>query len=678
MSTSFKGLTITVGADTKQFNKEMKKVDGSIRGTNRQVSELQKGLELNFDAGRFAEAQKLAQKAIQETEMKAQALRGQLKHLEDTGADTQSAQYKKLQTELIKTENQAVLLKDKLEQIKNMKIEALAKQFEKVGAGFTKAGQALAPFSAAAAGTLVGLGAIGKSTIKTADDLKTFADRVNLSAEELQKWQYIAMQTDVSNDELQMGLTKAQGAFASLAKGDVDVVSKALMELGFSAEEASKGMGANFDELVNNLSSIEDPLIQAAYANEIFGERMGSKLIPMLKAGGDGLAQLAQEFESFGTLTNEQIESLADFDNIMNDISYSFKTIKDQVGAALLPVMQSLADFLNSRVIPAVRSLADWFNNLTIGQKNALLGTLAFVAALAPALIIIGKLTTGIGGVVKAVGGLSKALTLLSAHPIIAIIGLIAVLIGVLYTQNEQFRESINGLISTIGSALMPILQTVGALFKRLLDAVMPLLDIMAQAFVPIIDTLAEALAPLIEMLGGLLMPILSIMMPIIENQIGLFIKIAEVIMKLLVPVIKFLGDILTSVFEAIPGIINNILKFIEKVVNSVIDFINGLIRQINKLGNVLGFTIGELDRVHLEANFGNSKTPETKTQIEETPSASDAISTSPTTTAPSYVTNNDYSNKDVVINVTVENFAERVDVDDLARQVNLKLAESL
>ena len=678
MSTSFKGLTITVGADTKQFNKEMRKVDGSIRGTNRQVNELQKGLELEFDAGRFAEAQRLAQKAIQETEMKAEALRGQLKHLEDTGADTQSEQYKKLQTELVKTENSAVLLKNKLDEIKNMKIDKLAGQFEQVGSGITKAGQALTPFSVAAAGTLAGLGAMFKNTKDTAATLDDMRQEVNLSAEALQKWQYIAAQQGLDQTTLQNSLIKTQQAFSKLVVDGTGPGAEALMALGFTAEEAAKGMDVNFEVMIGRLAGVADATQQAYLANEIFGNRMGAKIIPMLNGGAEGLRQLTEEFESLGYMTDEQITALAEFDDELLRIKTALGAIKDQVSVALIPVMESLATFMSTKIVPAVRSLADWFNNLTLGQKNALLGTLAFVAALAPALIIIGKLTTGIGGVVKAVGGLSKALTLLSAHPIIAIIGLIAVLIGVLYTQNEQFRESINGLISTIGSALMPILQTVGALFKRLLDAVMPLLDIMAQAFVPIIDTLAESLAPLIEMLGELLLPILSIMMPIIENQIGLFIKIAEVIMKLLVPVIKFLGEILTSVFEAIPGIINNILKFIEKVVNSVIDFINGLIRQINKLGNVLGFTIGELDRVHLEANFGNSKTPETKTQIEETPSASDAISTSPTTTAPSYVTNNDYSNKDVVINVTVENFAERVDVEDLARQVNLKLAESL
>jgi len=703
MSTAFKGLTITVGADTKQFNKEMKAVDRSIRDTNRQVTELQKGLELEFDAGRFSEAQRLAQKAIEQTEQKAQALKEQLRYLESTGADTNASSYQKLKTELVKAENQAVLLKNKLEEIKQMKLDKLAKQFEDVGGGITKAGQALAPFSAAAAGALAGLGAIGKSTIEYADNLKTFADRVNLSAEELQKWQYIAMQTDVTNEELQAGLVKAQGAFGSLAKGDIDVMSQALKDLGFSAEEAVQGMGPNFDELVQRLAAIEDPMLQAAYANEIFGERMGAKLIPMLKAGGEGLAELGAEFENFGTLTEEQINSLAEFDNVINKIKYSFKTIKDQIGIALLPVMQSLADFINAKVIPAVQKLTDWFTGLSDGQKNALVGTLAFVAALAPVLMVVGKLTTGIGSMIKAVGGLGKALTFLSAHPIIAVIGIIVALLVTLYSTNEQFRNSINNLVQTLGAALMPVLDTLGNLLTKLVTSLMPLLDMLAEALVPIIDTLATALVPIIELLAdalvpiidmlaealvpiidtlvAVLIPILKVLTPIFEKIIQIQAKMAQVMLSILGPAIKKLGSIFSAVFGAIPGIIEGVIKFVEKAVNRVIDFINGIIRQINKLSDIIGFTLQELNNVEFNMNIGATGIPdleEPTTESPTTPDTADTIAQTPTSQTPTYTTNNDYSNKDVVINVTVENYAENVDVDDLVRQVNLKLAESL
>lgn len=679
MSTAFKGLTITVGADTKQFNKEMKAVDRSIKDTNRQVNELQKGLELEFNAGRFSEAQRLAQKAISETELKAKALNDQLKYLDANGADKTASSYQKLQAELIKTENQAVILKRKLDEIKDMKVEALAKQFEKVGGGITKAGQALAPFSAAAAAALAGLAAIGKSTIEYADTLKTLADGVNLSAEELQKWQYIAMQTDVTNEDLQKGLIKTQGAFASLAKGDIDKTAQALLDLGFTADQAANGMEANFSELIKRLSEIEDPVLQAAYANELFGEKMATKIIPMLKSGGEALAALAAEYESFGALTNEQIDSLAEFDNVLNKLKYSFKVIKDQIGLALLPVMQALADFVSTKVVPAVQKLTDWFTSLSDGQRGALLGTLAFVAALAPALLIIGKITTGIGALIKSFNGISKALSVLSAHPIIAVVAVVVALLVLLYTKNEQFRDSINNLVSTLGTALMPILEALGSLFNTILTSLTPLLDIIAQLLIPVVDALSKALTPLISLLADILIPVFEVINPILEKAIGIITKIANVILKILVPVINKLGEVYASVFGAIPKIIQGILDFIERTVNATINFINGIIRQINKLGDVLGFTIKELDTVSLNATV--TKEDNTKGGASgdaTTPGATDVISSTPTTNVPTSVTNNDYSNKDVVINVTVENYAENVDIDDMIRQINLKLAESL
>lgn len=683
MSTSFKGLTITVGADTKQFNKEMRQVDRSIKETNKQVDELQKSLELEFDSGRFAEAQRLAQDAIQGTEAKAQALREQLKFMEEAGTEKTNANYQKLQTELLKTENQAVLLKKRLEEINNLKIEALANKFKSAGDAISKAGQALAPFSAAAAGALAGLGAIGKSAIKSADELKTMADRINLSAEELQKWQYIAMQTDVSNEELQAGLVKTQGAFGSLAKGDIDVASQALIDLGFTAEQASKGMAENFDELVKRLSGIQDPIIQAAYANEIFGERMGSKLIPMLKAGGDGLAALAAEFETFDTLTNEQIESLAEFDNVMNRIKFSLKAIKDQMGVALLPVMQTIADFITNKVLPAVKALSEWFGNLSDRQKNLIVGVLAAVAALAPMLMITGKITSGIGGLINSLGGLSKAFSLLAAHPIIAAIAAIAAILVYLYTTNEKFRESINNLVSTLGEALAPIMGKIGELFHTIFTAIGPLLQVLGNTLVPVIDLIAKLMKPIGDIMTGIIMRNLTVMLPIMKAMISVITVLANVLSSILIPVFEWLSKAFDNFIAFIPKAIESVLKFIERMVNDVLDFINAIIRNINKMGDVLGFTIKELDHVSINTDFtksmmGGSKAETSGGTATNPVTPSQVISSSPTANVPSLVTNNDYSNKDIVINVTVQNYADELDVDDIARQVNLKLAAQM
>lgn len=659
MAKTGSSIEVEILANTKKYDAETKRLVNDAKN-------LQKSLAINFDGKQYAETQRMMREAIDRTEKKAAVFRDELKKLENAG-QINTDDYNKLSSKMIKAEAEAVQLKQQLHEINQMKMDNLINGFKNVGDSFTKAGQALLPLSAAAAGILTGMAAIGKSTIESADNLKTFADRVNLSAEELQKWQYIAMQTDVTNEELQAGLVKAQGAFASLAKGDIDVMSQALMDLGFSAEDATKGMGANFDELVNKLASIEDPIIQAAYANEIFGERMGAKLIPMLKAGGEGLAELAKEYENFDTLTNDQIDSLADFDNVLNNLKFSFKTIKDQIGMALLPVMESLAEIVNTKIVPVVRSLAEWFGNLSDTQKNVMVGVLGMVAALAPVLLIAGKLTSGIGSMIGMVGKLSASFSGmgLALGPIAAIVGLFALL----YSSNENFRNSINSLVQTLGNALMPILSMLGDYVNMLLKAFMPLIDVIGNLLAQNINTLMKALTPLINIFTKVMIPVLGFIMKIMG-------EIVTFISDKLAKSFTFMSSLITGIFTGIKNFIYGVIQFVEDTVNKAIDIINGFIKGINKIGDVLGFTLSEIENVKIQLETG--KVPEPEVVANNTPSipVNQAINNTTQQVTNNAVTyNNDNSQKDITINVTVENYARDVDVDDMVRQINQKLA---
>jgi len=650
-----------------------KKYDAETNRLVRDAKNLQKSLAIEFDGKRYAEAQRMMREAIQRTEDKAKTFKEELKKLESAGKiDTK--EYDDLGSKLIKTEAEAVQLKQQLQEINQVKMDNLVNGFKNVGDTFTKAGQALLPFSAAAAGILTGMTAIGKSTIESADNLKTFADRVNLSAEELQKWQYIAMQTDVTNDELQAGLVKAQGAFASLAKGDIDVMSKALIELGFSSEEATKGMGVNFDELVNKLASIEDPIMQAAYVNEIFGERMGAKLIPMLKAGGEGLADLAKEYKNFDTLTNEQVDSLADFDNVLNNLKFSFKTIRDQIGMALLPVMESLAEVVNQRIVPVIKSLAEWFGNLSDSQKNVMVGVLGLVAALAPVLLITGKITSGIGSMIGMVGNLSTAFKGmgLALGPIAAI----AALFALLYSSNENFRESINSLVKTLGTALMPILNVVGNLLETVFKAIMPIVDILGNVLATRIQMLVTTFMPFISLLTDILVPVLNVVISVLDTLLGFIIG----------PIskgFKFMSDLYMSIFKGIQTFIQGIMDFIGSAVNKAIDWINQVIKNINKIGDVLGFTVSEIENVKIQLETG--KLPKSETTTTRTPSnpINQAISNNTTQQVVNNTSTitNDTSTKNVTIAagaIVIQNYAAEANLDDMVQQIQIRLAEEL
>ena len=705
-----KGVIITIGADTKQFEKGLKTMDREIKNTSKQTAALVESLKIKWDDKTFIEAQKSAQKALDDTNSKAKSLRDQMKYLEESGGSVDSEGYRKLQTQLTLTETSAIKLKKELQDLQNIKFENLANKFNTAGSSITKVGRSLAVFSAAAVGALAGTAALFNSTVKAAAQIDDLSQAVNLSAEQLQRWQYIANQLGVDNTTLQTSLAKTQGSFADLAQGASSTGSKALERLGFSASDANKGMGENFEQMIQRLSAIPDAAEQAYLANEIFGERLGSKVIPLLNGGAEGIAALTKEFEELGFMTNEQVASLAAYDDQWLAIKTAFTSIKNEISVSLLPLFQTLTDLIQQKLVPAVRSMAEWFAGLSDKTKENIAIMLTVVAALAPVILIIGKLTSVMGSLIGGIGGLSKALTFLTAHPIIAAIAAIVGIMVLLYTTNEKVRESINNIVSTIGTALAPILQMLGNLFNEIIQVIQPLITMIGDLLVPILDMIGPLITPLIELLQAALVPVMAIL----SNNIKVFMAILTPVIKLLqmvlVPVmsiiqksIGFITQLMQPLKNALMGLapvfnfifnlfqtglalvekgIQFVLKGIENVINSGIDMINHLIRAINSLGGWLGISLKELDYIRINIESGATTEPSATPQI-ETPAGtaqtaldgaySQGISNSYNTT-----TNNDYSDKEVIINVTVQNYAEQVDVDEMVRQINIKLAEAM
>lgn len=694
MSEVIRGVTVSIGADTSKFNKEIKSMDRSIDETTKQVGLLSKSLEFQWDASKFSQAQKLAQDAINQTETKVESLKQQLKYMESVGSvDTE--QYKKLQTELYRSENYVNTLKQKLQDLKDLRIEELAQKFEHVGAGITKAGQALTPFSAAAAAILASMAALGLSTVKTADEVGTLSEQLNISAEELQKWRYIAMQTDVSESDLQNGLIKLQSTLGQLATGETNKATDALMALGLSSSQAAKGMSGNFENIIMSLANMTDSTQQAALANEIFGQKLGAKIIPLLNNGSAGLNELVSEFEALGFISNEDVDALGEFDNVMNRIKYSLGQLKNDLGVALLPMMQTIAGVIQDKVVPAIRQLVEWFSNLSAKQQGLLMGTLGFVAALAPVLLIAGKLTSGIGSIVKAVGSLSQALSVIAAHPVIAIIGVVAALLAVLYNTNEQFKTSIDGLVSQLKTSLAPVFAQLMNVLQQLFAALMPLVTTLIDALMPAFNALIPVITMILNAITPLITIVATVLLTALTKVLEYIMPIIDVLVQVLGPVIEWIGQIFTDVFTAIPNLMKDVLQGIEDFVNGTIDLLNGLIDALNEVGDLLGAdNIATVEHVDFSKAIQAIDTVTPKVVVAPstaiTPSQVPSASTQGTvqgvvgsTTVPAVVNNNntvnnDYSEKNITINVTVENYAQEVDTDSLIEQINLKLAESM
>lgn len=431
MADKIKGLTVKIGADTTDFLRELKKVDKEINQTQKTATELEKSLQLDFNTNRFTQAQRQVQKALTETNEKAKAIREQLAYLERTGGiDTEG--YQKLQTELAKSETQALKLTEQLKQIDKLKFNNATKGIKDLSDNLGKAAKKTAILSATAVGAIAGIYKLGTSTASAGAELQDYSDRLGVSAEELQRWQYIAMQSGLETEQLTKSMSKARDAIGTALTGGSNTATTALQALLGDLSKLPQDTSQGFQVIINALANVKDSTLQAYYANEIFGEKLATNLIPLINQGAGTIAKFNNEFEQIGYLSNEQVQSLADFDDQMNIVNSRLALAKNELGIALLPLVEKFTEILTGVVVPAVKNLANWFDNLSEPMQNIITGGLMLLGVLSPMFLIMSKIVGVIPSMIKMFNALKSASwqTYLGIAAIGTALGLVFDLIG--------------------------------------------------------------------------------------------------------------------------------------------------------------------------------------------------------------------------------------------------------
>lgn len=389
-----KSITVKIGADTKDFLDGLKSIDREIKTTQKTANDLTKSLEYDYDETRAVQAMQQFQKAIELCEQKAEELRAKLKEMEAAGR-IDTTDYAKLQLELAKVTSQGAKATEQLEKLKNIKIEQLNQKLDKVGATVEKVGQKVSVLSAGAAGIIAGATAIGKSAAATGAEIDDLTQQFDVSAETIQRWNYLALQAGVDSTAFTRALIRARAAMADLSTGTSNAATQALDALGISARQFGSDEEM-FDGILKALSEVEDSTLQTAYANEIFGDRIATQLLPYINAGAEDLAKWNAEFEAMPSLTGEEASALAELDDTFNRLNTTMQYATAQLGEALAPIIERVVVFIEESLVPAIEGLANWFENLSPGMQDTILAILGIIAVAGPLLILIGKIVPGI------------------------------------------------------------------------------------------------------------------------------------------------------------------------------------------------------------------------------------------------------------------------------------------
>src|SRR5262249_22861764 len=102
------------------------------------------------------------------------------------------------------------------------------------------------------------------------------------------------------------------------------------------------GFGQGADDLTryaDEISRMKDPAQQTARALEVFG-RGGTKLLPFLKEGSDGIGKLREEARRLGLVMSEQdVQAAEAFGDQLGIVDKQIRMLKVQIGAALIPAL---------------------------------------------------------------------------------------------------------------------------------------------------------------------------------------------------------------------------------------------------------------------------------------------------------------------------------------------------
>ena len=379
-------------------------------------------------------------------------------------------------------------------------ITGLQNGLGKVTTQTNKAAGAMGRFKAAAGGALgamrgllpvIGVGAVGafaKKSLDAADSMSKLSQRTGVAAPMLDKFRQAAELSDTSIQSLEK-------AFPNLARGIDDAVVKgtgpaaeAFARLGVSLTDAN-GKVRETDQVMLDLADrfqqMPDGTEKAALASQIFGQRLGSELIPMLNMGGDAVRGMST------ALTQEFADKSAQFNDKLTTMGEKLGQLGMKITEALLPFLEKLVD--------GVAFLAERFAALP-GPVQGAIAAIAGIAAVglvfAPiiaAVTTLGPLMVGLAPIILKVVAVAAGLAAVGA----AFNAIKDVVIEVARAINDVFIKPISEGIRVLGGYIAEAFQ---AAFKSVLEIFRKAFEFIGSSFVRPVH---EAFSSLVNSIGN-------------------------------------------------------------------------------------------------------------------------------------------------------------------------------
>jgi len=399
------------------------------------------------------------------------------------------------------------------------------------------------------AGAATAMFGLAQKTSDAASRISDMSQKLGMTNESFQEWDFILAQSGTSVDSMQAGMKKLTNQFDDLGNGG-KTATDAFGALGLTYEDLQgKTQEEIFSTTITALQGIEDTTKRAAIANDLLG-KSGSELAPLLNAGAGAVDDLKTKAHELGIImSDDAVNSGEEFGDTMDQLKATLGGLFNQALAPLLPVINDLA------------------------QK--------FIQLLPPLMSIIQPL---IEKLVPVISRLAEALL----PPFMRIL---EALMPVLDPLIDLF-------LMLVDTALMPLID----LFAQLIEVLLPPMTELLIALMPVIK-------PILEIFGELAKIVLPLLVEVIQFIVDTIVPLLTTAFEKLGPVLDNLSEKFKTIFDGIKGIVKGAVNFLIDGVNLLIRGLNKIHFSLPDWipgvgGKSFGINIGEIPKLNIGTNY--------------------------------------------------------------------------
>jgi hypothetical protein len=188
-----------------------------------------------------------------------------------------------------------------------------------------------------------------KSQIDLMDATRKGAQAAGVSVQAFDEMRYAAKLADVDVDVLSKTMAKLSGAMVKVAAGDKDLAALFGTTLKVPVRGANGALRETdkvLEDLAERFEAMEEGPKKVALAAQLFGEKLGPKLIPFLNQGKQGIQDLREELRKLtGGMTDGQTAAAEQFNDNMTRLGTVGTSLGRQIANDALPPLIEYSDF---------------------------------------------------------------------------------------------------------------------------------------------------------------------------------------------------------------------------------------------------------------------------------------------------------------------------------------------